>query len=83
MKELSNLIVKTVPDLNKVMEMGQSNRSVAATDMNQGSSRSHSIFTITIESAESDADGEHIRVGETCDGLDEQGRHAIHVGSCC
>jgi len=63
-KELSNLIVKTVPDLNKVMEMGQSNRSVAATDMNQGSSRSHSIFTITIESAESDADGEHIRVGK-------------------
>lgn len=32
------------------MQVGQKNRSVGATLMNQESSRSHSIFTITIES---------------------------------
>lgn len=35
-----------IPDLQQV---GKKNRSVGATMMNQDSSRSHSIFTITIE----------------------------------
>lgn len=64
-KDLSNLIVKGVPDLKQVMEVGQKNRSVASTLMNEGSSRSHSIFTITIETAETGTDNqEHIRVGK-------------------
>ena len=28
---------------------GRSNRAVGATDMNEGSSRSHSLFMITVE----------------------------------
>ena len=32
-----------------VMQVGKKNRSVGATLMNQDSSRSHSIFTITVE----------------------------------
>mmetsp|Transcript_68132 Transcript_68132/g.163501 ORF Transcript_68132/g.163501 Transcript_68132/m.163501 type:complete len:793 (-) Transcript_68132:202-2580(-) len=64
-KDLSNLIVKNVPDLEQVMLVGQRNRSVASTLMNNESSRSHSIFTITIETAETGVDGqEHIRVGK-------------------
>lgn len=64
-KDLSNLIVKSAADLRQVMEVGQRNRSVASTLMNNESSRSHSIFTITIETAESGPDGkEHIRVGK-------------------
>lgn len=64
-KDLSNLVVKTVEELQKVMNMGQSNRSVASTLMNNESSRSHSIFTMTIETAETGPDGkEHIRVGK-------------------
>lgn len=65
-KDLSNLIVKSVPDLKQVMEVGQRNRSVASTLMNNESSRSHSIFTITIETAETSEvdDKEHIRVGK-------------------
>eukprot|EP00927_Polykrikos_kofoidii_P015388 TRINITY_DN16830_c0_g1_i1.p1 TRINITY_DN16830_c0_g1~~TRINITY_DN16830_c0_g1_i1.p1 ORF type:complete len:802 (-),score=200.43 TRINITY_DN16830_c0_g1_i1:201-2498(-) len=64
-KDLSNLIVKGVADLGQVMEVGQRNRSVASTLMNNESSRSHSIFTITIETAETGADSkEHIRVGK-------------------
>jgi hypothetical protein len=43
---------------------GRENRSVASTKMNLDSSRSHSIFTITIESCE-EKDGEnHITVGK-------------------
>ena len=47
------------------MQSGKKNRSVGATLMNQTSSRSHSIFTIVIECAESDnVRGDHIRVGK-------------------
>jgi len=64
-KDLSNLIVKGPEDLGQVMEVGQKNRSVASTLMNNESSRSHSIFSITIETAETGDDGEdHIRVGK-------------------
>jgi len=64
-KDLSNMIVKGVTDLQNVMDMGQKNRSVASTFMNNESSRSHSIFTITVEILEKGSDGEdHIRVGK-------------------
>mmetsp|Transcript_175257 Transcript_175257/g.562097 ORF Transcript_175257/g.562097 Transcript_175257/m.562097 type:complete len:779 (-) Transcript_175257:52-2388(-) len=64
-KDLSNLIVKGVDDLTQVMEVGQKNRSVASTLMNNESSRSHSIFTITVETAETGVDNkDHIRVGK-------------------
>merc|ERR1740123_564940 len=64
-KDLSTLIVKGASDLRQVMEVGQRNRSVACTLMNEGSSRSHSIFTITIETAEKGADEkDHIKVGK-------------------
>ena len=47
------------------MEVGKKNRRAAATAMNPSSSRSHSIFTITVETSEMGADGEnHIRVGK-------------------
>ena len=37
----------------RLLQTGNSNRSVAETLMNQESSRSHAIFTIYIESSES------------------------------
>lgn len=47
------------------MTKGGSNRSVGATLMNADSSRSHSIFTIFVETCEKGADGEeHIRAGK-------------------
>lgn len=49
-----------------IMQVGKKNRVVGATLMNQDSSRSHSIFSITIETIErftGNADGDdHIRV---------------------
>merc|ERR1719230_2065732 len=59
------VMVKGVADLQQVMEVGQRNRSVASTLMNNESSRSHSIFTITVETAETGVDNkDHIRVGK-------------------
>ena len=36
------------------LEIGKKNRVVGATKMNEGSSRSHSIFMVTIETSEFD-----------------------------
>eukprot|EP00921_Rhytidocystis_pertsovi_P006888 GHVQ01011628.1.p1 GENE.GHVQ01011628.1~~GHVQ01011628.1.p1 ORF type:complete len:714 (-),score=113.15 GHVQ01011628.1:3424-5565(-) len=64
-KGLSTFVVKGVEEMRQVLVSGQRNRSVGATLMNIESSRSHSIFTITVESCEMKTDGEnHIRVGK-------------------
>jgi kinesin family protein 3/17 len=49
-KDLSTFVVKTPDDLMKVYQDGSVNRHVGATAMNEHSSRSHSVFTITVES---------------------------------
>lgn len=64
-KDLSTFVVKTPADMLKVFEEGTLQRHVGATNMNEHSSRSHSVFTITVESSEMDAQGEaHIKVGK-------------------
>ncbi|KAL4225445.1 Kinesin-like protein kif3c [Mactra antiquata] len=63
-KDLSSFVTKSVREIEHVMNVGNQNRSVGATDMNEHSSRSHAIFIITIECSEMGADEEnHIRVG--------------------
>lgn len=48
-----------------VFNEGNLNRHVGATMMNEHSSRSHSVFTITVESSERREDGkDHITVGK-------------------
>merc|ERR1712212_1257095 len=45
--------------------MGNKNRSIGATQMNAHSSRSHAIFSITVECSEKGPDGQqHFRVGK-------------------
>jgi hypothetical protein len=64
-KDLSTFVVKTPNDMMEVFNEGSLNRHVGATEMNKDSSRSHSLFTITIESSEVGADGKsHIKVGK-------------------
>jgi len=45
------VITKNVADTEKAMNAGLKNRKTGATAMNADSSRSHSIFTIYIETA--------------------------------
>ncbi|KAL7746526.1 hypothetical protein RI367_008176 [Sorochytrium milnesiophthora] len=64
-KDLSASVVKSVEEMDKYMTAGNKCRVVGATNMNEQSSRSHSIFTITIESSEKGIDGEdHIVAGK-------------------
>ncbi|XP_005108306.1 kinesin-like protein KIF3B [Aplysia californica] len=64
-KDLSSFVTKSVKEIEHVMNVGNNNRSVGATNMNLHSSRSHAIFIVTIECSEEGADGEnHIRVGK-------------------
>jgi len=64
-KGLTSKVVKSAQEINAVLRQGNKNRSVGATLMNQGSSRSHAVFSIVIESQSVDKAGvEHIRVGK-------------------
>ncbi|XP_060923632.1 kinesin-like protein KIF3B [Limanda limanda] len=64
-KDLSSFVTKSVQEIENVMKVGNQNRSVGATNMNEHSSRSHAIFVITVECSELGVDGEnHIRVGK-------------------
>ena len=65
-KDLSTFVVKTTGDLMDVFNEGNLNRHVGATNMNEHSSRSHSVFTITVESSQpgDEPDKPKIKVGK-------------------
>jgi len=63
-KDLTDFVVKSVSDIDHVLQQGKKYRSVGATLMNAGSSRSHAIFSIVIECCSTDGQDEHIRVGK-------------------
>ncbi|XP_068190317.1 kinesin-like protein KIF3B isoform X2 [Antennarius striatus] len=64
-KELLSIVTKSVREIEEIMNVGNKNRSVGATNMNEQSSRSHAIFVIKVECSELGVDGEnHIRVGK-------------------
>jgi hypothetical protein len=54
-KDLTSVIVKNPADCEKALFAGLRNRKTGETAMNKDSSRSHSIFTIYIETAEEEA----------------------------
>lgn len=49
LKNLSNFVVNNVDDLKRLKMVGEKHRVFGSTKMNLRSSRSHTIFTITIE----------------------------------
>ena len=64
-KDLSSFVCKSVSEIEHVMSVGNQNRSVGPTNMNEHSSRSHAIFIITVECSQLDEEGNsHIRVGK-------------------
>ena len=48
-KGLTDVVVESAEDLNNMLDRGLKARTVASTNMNAESSRSHSIFTIIVE----------------------------------
>lgn len=64
-KDLQQVIVTSIPEMERAMNFGSANRKTASTDMNAASSRSHSIFTIYIETSTLQPDGsQRIRAGK-------------------
>eukprot|EP00347_Sterkiella_histriomuscorum_P004399 403360607 len=63
-KDLNCLIVKSIPEIEKAMNFGTNNRKVASTNMNETSSRSHSIFTIYIETGTQINGEQRIKAGK-------------------
>jgi len=63
-KNLKSIVVKSVAEIDNVLQKGKQNRSVGATLMNAGSSRSHSIFSIVVECCSTGGNSEHIKVGK-------------------
>ena len=64
-KDLTSYVVKSTRECDKLRDFGAKNRHTGATAMNQDSSRSHSIYTITVESCEQRPDGSSsIRMGK-------------------
>jgi kinesin family protein 3/17 len=49
---LTAFVVRSATEAQSVLEAGRRNRTVGATLMNQDSSRSHSVFTLTVECSE-------------------------------
>lgn len=52
-KDLTSFVCKSITEIERVMRVGNQNRIVGATDMNEHSSRSHAIFMITVEQQQS------------------------------
>ncbi|XP_071244840.1 kinesin-like protein KIF16B isoform X11 [Salvelinus alpinus] len=55
-EDLSKHLVQNYHDVDELMEAGNINRTTAATDMNDTSSRSHAIFTINFTQAKFDTE---------------------------
>ncbi|KAL7178397.1 hypothetical protein ACSBR2_031527 [Camellia fascicularis] len=62
-ENLTEHSVKTVNDVLNLLLQGAANRKMAATNMNSESSRSHSVFTCTIESHWEKDSMTHLRFG--------------------
>lgn len=47
-EDLAKLVVRSFPEIESLMDEGNKARTVAATNMNETSSRSHAVFTLTL-----------------------------------
>ena len=65
-KDLSSFVCKSQSEIEHVMSVGNQNRKVGPTNMNEHSSRSHAIFIITVECSSPDENSgkAHIRAGK-------------------
>ena len=57
---LEEALVQNKAEVYKILEKGSAKRKTAATLMNAHSSRSHTVFTVTVHIKESNAEGEEV-----------------------
>ncbi|KAG9881303.1 kinesin family protein, partial [Aureobasidium melanogenum] len=55
-EDLAKLVVRSFAEIEHLMDEGNKARTVAATNMNETSSRSHAVFTLTLSQKRHDAD---------------------------
>ncbi|KAK2865250.1 hypothetical protein FQN49_003769, partial [Arthroderma sp. PD_2] len=55
-EDLAKLVVQSFPEIEHLMDEGNKARTVAATNMNETSSRSHAVFTLTLTQKRHDAE---------------------------
>jgi len=81
-KDLSCYLVNNLSELEKLKRLGDRKRTTAATRMNEHSSRSHSIFSITIETVSNQANKLKRQKGPASsgDGLKSGGAFSVRVG---
>ncbi|CAB1339708.1 unnamed protein product [Coregonus sp. 'balchen'] len=82
-RDLTACVCKSIKEIEEVMNVGNQARSVGATDMNKHSSRSHTLFLITVECSLPGPDGrQHIRVGRLnlvdLAGSERQAKTGVH-----
>ncbi|XP_042157086.1 kinesin-like protein KIF3C isoform X2 [Oncorhynchus tshawytscha] len=82
-RDLTSCVCKSVKEIQELMNLGNQVRSVGATDMNEHSSRSHTLFLITVECSLPGPDGrQHIRVGRLnlvdLAGSERQAKTGVH-----
>jgi kinesin family protein 1 len=53
-EDLAKLVVRSFPEIEHLMDEGNKARTVAATNMNETSSRSHAVFTLTLTQKQHD-----------------------------
>ncbi|KAI6215336.1 hypothetical protein M3Y94_00373800 [Aphelenchoides besseyi] len=63
-KDLIPLTVSSADQMYKIMQFGNINRHTGATNMNEQSSRSHALFTVTIECSEKINNHQHLTLGK-------------------
>jgi hypothetical protein len=63
-KDLTLKNVKVLDEMYRYLDQGNSSRSTAETAMNAESSRSHSIFTVHVESSEQVADEDKFKAAK-------------------
>ncbi|CAH0730290.1 unnamed protein product, partial [Brenthis ino] len=64
-KDLTGYVVHNADELEKIMAVGNKSRHIGATAMNIESSRSHAIFSITVENSKRGTDGKmHVKMGK-------------------
>ena len=63
-KDITTVTVTGADNMLKMMELGSANRHVGSTNMNELSSRSHAIFTVTVECVAGTGEARHLTQGK-------------------